>query len=64
MIGQLSALLQLPPEAAIDHFIAKNNPELELVMSEVAQELNALNDIVLALMITSGILPPSSLLPL
>ena len=64
LIGQLSELLYLSREAAIDHFIANNIPELELVISEVAQNLNALNDIVLASMITRGILPHSSLLPL
>ena len=64
LIGKLSELLDLPRESAIDHFIAKNIPELELVMVQVAEALKAPNDIVLASIIATGVLPPISLLPL
>ena len=64
LIGQLSELLDLPREASIDHFIAKNQPELEHVSLKVVEAIKAPNDLVLASIIATGVLPPSSLIPL
>ena len=63
-VGQLSGLLGLSREAAVDHFIAKNIPELELVMLPVAAAIEAPNDLVLASIIATDVLQPSALKPL
>ena len=57
LINELSELLNLPREEAIDHFIDRNRPELKIVMVEVGKLIKAPNDVVLAGMLSSGVLP-------
>ena len=66
LVGHLSVMLRLPRDAAIDHFIAHNLPELEeIVELQVAEAVEtAPNDLVLASILTSGVLPPALLVRL
>ena len=64
LISQLSELLNLPREDAIDHFIDHNRPELKIAMVEVGKLMKAPNDVVLAGMLSSGVLPSPWLIPL
>ena len=64
LISQLSELLYLPREDAIHHFIDRNRPELKIAMVEVGKLIKAPNDVVLAGMLSSCVLPSQSLIPL
>ena len=64
LIEELSRVLGMSRDDALDHFIARCRPELDLAQREVADVIEAPNDFVLASLLATGKFPPEILSPI